>query len=121
MLRWRFVVDRESGASVADCLMGEGHEGLAVAEIAHQIADSDILDGALREERIIVTNDKDFGDLVFRSGHAHHGILLLRLQDESPSGKVAVVAAILKQYAARLPGNFVVASETKVRIRNHQA
>jgi len=53
-----------------------------------------------------VTNDKDFGDLVFRSGMALHGVLLLRLRDESAANRVRVVKSVLERYADRLPGHF---------------
>lgn len=69
------------------------------------------------EERIVVTNDKDFGEMVFRSGEVHRGVLLLRLDDESPANRVQVVASVLKEYATRLPDHFTVATEKKVRIR----
>jgi predicted nuclease of predicted toxin-antitoxin system len=64
-----------------------------------------------------VTNDKDFGELAFRSGQAYHGVLFLRLHDEKPANRIRVVRATLEQYADRLAGNFVVASEAGVRIR----
>jgi predicted nuclease of predicted toxin-antitoxin system len=69
------------------------------------------------EGRLIVTNDKDFGELIFRSGQAHHGVLLLRLHDESPPNRVRVVKSVLEQYSDRLVGCFTVATEIGVRIR----
>ena len=72
---------------------------------------------ALRDARIVITNDKDFGELVFRSGQAHHGVVLLRLSDESVTNRVYVVKTLLEQYAARLAGRFTVATEGRVRIR----
>ncbi|MDE2060433.1 MAG: DUF5615 family PIN-like protein [candidate division NC10 bacterium] len=45
----------------------------------------------MSEGRILVTNDKDFSDLVFRSGQAHQGVVLFRLHDESPATRVRVV------------------------------
>ncbi len=52
-----------------------------------------------------------------RSGQAHHGVLLLRLHDESPSNRVRVVKAVLEQYGDRLADAFTVATEGGVRIR----
>ena len=80
--------------------------------------DSHILARALSEERILVTNDKDFGELVFRRHQGHHGVVLLRLQDESAANRVRVVEAVLAQYADRLVGHFTVATEGGVRIRS---
>ena len=91
----RFVVDESTGIAVAQFLREVGHDVLAVAEEMLQSDDTTILARAMAEERIVITNDKDFGELVFRSGQAHHGVLLIRLQDESPENKVRVVAAVL--------------------------
>lgn len=113
----RFIVDESTGAAVVECLRGAGHDVLAVAETMPRAGDPDILTRALSEGRILVTNDKDFGELVFRSGQAHSGVLLLRLHDESAASRVRVVLTVLEQYADRLPSCFTVATEGYVRIR----
>jgi predicted nuclease of predicted toxin-antitoxin system len=82
-----------------------------------QADDMDILDRAVSERRIIVTNDKDFGELVFRSGHGHHGVVLLRLHDESPANRVRMAKALPEQHADRLADHLTVATEDGVRIR----
>jgi len=112
-----FIVDESTGAAVVNYLRSIGHDVLAVAEAMPQANDQDILARAAIEKRILITNDKDFGELVFRSDQAHHGVLLLRLRDESPANRVRVVKAVLEQYADRLVGHFIVATETGVRIR----
>jgi predicted nuclease of predicted toxin-antitoxin system len=80
--------------------------------------DEDVLERAFADNRVLVTNDKDFGDLIYRSGRAHAGVLLLRLQDESPTTRVRVVAAVLANWAEWLSGNVVVATERSVRVRH---
>ena len=113
----RFVVDESTGAAVADYLRRSGHDLLVVAEAMPQADDADILTRATAEERIVITNDKDFGELVFRSGQVHCGILLLRLRDESAASRVRVVKSVLDGYGDRLAGHFVVATERSVRVR----
>jgi len=113
----RFIIDESAGVAVVEYLRGVGHDVLAVAEAMLQADDQDILGRAASEGRILVTNDKDFGELVYRSGQEHCGVLLLRLRDESPSGRVRVVKAVLAQYGDRLVGHFIVATEGGVRIR----
>jgi predicted nuclease of predicted toxin-antitoxin system len=113
----KFIVDESAGTAVIEYLRSVGHDALAVAEAMPQADDPDILAQAVSEGRILVTNDKDFGELVFRGGQAHHGVLLLRLHDESPINRVSVVEAVLEQYADRLAGCFTVATEGSVRIR----
>jgi predicted nuclease of predicted toxin-antitoxin system len=113
----QFVVDESTGSAVVDYLRSLGHDVLAVAEAMPQADDSDILDQAAIEERILITNDKDFGELVFRSGRAHHGVILLRLHDERSSNRVRMVEVVLERYADRLISHFIVATEGGVRIR----
>lgn len=113
----RFVVDESTGAAVTVLLRGLGHDTLFIGESAPQTRDDDILALAVAENRIVVTNDKDFGELVYRHGLIHVGIVLLRLQDESAANKVAVMQNLLANYSDRLVGHFVVATETHVRVR----
>lgn len=116
----RFLIDESTGTAVVQLLRSLGHEVLAVAETMPRAEDVDILARAVAEARIVVTNDKDFGKLVFRSGQAHAGIILLRLQDKSPATRVRVLQAVLQQYLAVVPNHFVVASEKHIRIRSVQ-
>jgi predicted nuclease of predicted toxin-antitoxin system len=113
----RFMVDESTGAAVVEYLRRSGHDVLAVGEAMPQADDRDIIARAARDERVLITNDKDFGELVFRSGWVHCGILLLRLRDESPSSRLNVIKSVLERYADRLPGQFVVATEDRVRVR----
>jgi predicted nuclease of predicted toxin-antitoxin system len=112
-----FIVDESSGTAVVAYLRSVGHNVLAVAETMPQANDADILVRAVNEGRILVTNDKDFGDLVFRSGQAHQGVVLLRLHDESSATRVRVMTSLLQQHAHRLASHFTVATEAGVRIR----
>jgi len=113
----QFMVDESTGTAVVEYLRSAGHDVLAVAETMPQAEDLDILARAHGEERILVTNDKDFGELVFRSRQAHHGVVLLRVHDESSANRVRVVKAVLDEHADRLVGHFTVATEGGVRIR----
>lgn len=113
----RFLVDESTGAAVAAFLNKEGHDVVAVADSMPQAIDSEILKLAVSENRIVVTNDKDFGDLIFRSGAAHAGVLFLRLKDQSAANRVAVVKNVIEQHANDLADNFVVATESHIRIR----
>jgi predicted nuclease of predicted toxin-antitoxin system len=67
------------------------------------------------EERILITNDKDFGEKVFRDKLPHHGVILLRLENERATVKIETLRQLLENYADRLGGQYVVATETKVR------
>jgi predicted nuclease of predicted toxin-antitoxin system len=113
----QFVVDESTGVAVIEYLRNAGHDVVAVCEVMPQGDDRDIMTEAAAAARILITNDKDFGELAFRSGQTYHGVLFLRLHDESPINRVRVVRSVMENYQNRLSGNFVVASEGGIRIR----
>jgi predicted nuclease of predicted toxin-antitoxin system len=113
----RLMVDESAGQAVLAYLRTAGHDVLAVAEIMPQAGDREILERATSDRRILITNDKDFGELVFRSQYTAPGVVLFRLRDEHPANRVRTVATLLAQYADRLAGHFTVATEDSVRIR----
>ncbi len=114
----RFLVDESTGQAVTAYLRRAGHDVMAVAESLPQADDITVLQLAARESRILITNDKDFGDLVYRSGLSHHGIILLRLNDESPSHRVAMLQTVIEHHAAQLPDTFVIVTERHIRFRS---
>ena len=114
----RFVVDESAGVAVVEYLRAAGHDVCPVAEEMPHAEDAAILALSRGEDRVLVTSDKDFGELVFYGGRLHHGVLLLRLEDESPDNRLRVIRGVLEQHAARLPGGFVIATERGVRIRS---
>ena len=78
--------------------------------------DSEVLAIAVAEDRVLITNDRDFGELVFRLGLPHRGIILFRLGDESIAVKVAWLDHVLEVYSHRL-GESIVINDRGVRIR----
>ncbi len=79
--------------------------------------DRQILDLAAAEGRMVVMMDKDVDELVRRSGRAHAGVLLLRLEAATGEEKRAVVEAILKNHQDAIVGKFAVYQVGKLRIR----
>jgi predicted nuclease of predicted toxin-antitoxin system len=79
--------------------------------------DIDILAWAVREQRLVVTQEKDFGELVFLSGQPHAGVLLLRVEDAKSDEKVQIVEALFASYGDQLPGRFSVYQDGRLRIR----
>jgi predicted nuclease of predicted toxin-antitoxin system len=111
----RFLVDECTGPKVADRLRDQGHEVLSVYHEARGLDDEAILDRAFSENWILITNDKDFGEKVYREGHPHKGVVLLRLEDERADNKISVLQRLLHSYADKLVGRFLVVTETQVR------
>lgn len=113
----RFLVDESTGQAVVQRLRQLGHDVAAVAEEMPQASDDLIIVKALAEERILITNDKDFGEKVYRDSRGHAGILLLRLKDDRAVIKARVAESVVHLYGDQLRDNFTVATQNRVRIR----
>ncbi len=90
---------------------------ISIRDMDPRMADVDILKLAVAENAVVVTMDKDFGELVYHSGWPHHGVLLLRLDDANGMEKVGVFKSILDNYSERLFGSFSVYKDGNLRIR----
>lgn len=88
-----------------------------IRDIDAQMEDSDILKIAYNENRIVITSDKDFGELVFKNKMKHHGVLLLKFDDLPFKDRADVIINILKNYNIHLDNNFCVYHNNKLRIR----
>jgi len=87
----------------------------SVNEEAGGIPDDEVIRRAYEDGRILITNDKDFGEKVFREGSPHHGVILLRLEDERAQVKVQVLKRLLSHYGDEVRGRFVVVTERYTR------
>lgn len=112
----RFVVDECTGPAVARWLRNQGYETVSVFDDIRGANDDEVLENALAAEAILITNDKDFGEKIFRERKVHHGVILLRLADERTSVKIDVLMRLFANRLSALPGNFTVVSESSVRI-----
>lgn len=114
----RFLVDECTGPMVAKWLLSQGHQVFSVYDQARGLDDAAILAKAHSENWILLTNDRDFGDKVFRERRPHRGIVFLRLLDERPAAKINALRRLLENYAGQLPDRFAVVTETQVRFSN---
>lgn len=112
----KFLVDECTGPAVAKWLTQRGHDAVSVYDEARGETDDWVLTTALKQERIIITNDKDFGEMLSRSSKAHSGVILLRLANESAANKITVLQQVLTQLKSPIMNHFVVATENKIRI-----
>lgn len=111
----RFLVDECTGPAVARWLRAQGYDVFSVYEEARGLNDDEIIWKTYVENRILITNDKDFGEKIFREKHPHRGVILLRLADERSSNKIATLQRLLQGYADRFTTQFIVVTEEKVR------
>ena len=113
----KFLADESVERLVVAMLREEGHDVVYVAEGAPGLDDASGLAAANDELRVLVTNDKDFGELVFRNGLASAGIVLVRLGRERTAPKVESVRELVRTHLELLPGHFTVLGESRVRRR----
>jgi predicted nuclease of predicted toxin-antitoxin system len=111
----RFLVDECIGPAVARWLREQKHEVFSVYEEARGMDDDDIIQKAFDEDWILITNDKDFGEKVYRERRPHRGVVFLRLEDERAANKIDIIRRLLAGHANRLANHFVVATERQVR------
>jgi predicted nuclease of predicted toxin-antitoxin system len=112
----RFLVDECTGPAVARWLRELQHQVFSVYDEARGMHDDLIIQKAHDEDWILITNDKDFGAEVFREQRPHRGVVLLRLEDERTYNKIGALGRLIEDYGTELSGNFVVVTETRVRI-----
>lgn len=110
------MVDVGVGKKVERWLREVGCDVAAVREINPRAGDREILKLAVEDFRIVLTMDKDFGELVYRLGKAHAGVLVLRMEDADGDEKTNIVKNILQQHADKLEGNFCVYKDGTLRI-----
>ena len=79
------LADESVDGPVVERLRQEGHEVVYVAEISPSVVDEEVLQRANTSAALLVTADKDFGELVFRQGRLHAGVVLLRLAGLPPA------------------------------------
>ena len=111
----RFLVDECTGPKVAKWLRDQGHEIFSVYDEARGMDDEDIIRRADAEGWILITNDKDFGEKVYRERRPHRGVIFMRLENERAANKTEVLRRLLEGYADKLADRFVVVTETQVR------
>lgn len=112
----RFLADESCDYSVVRALVRRGHEVLAVADLSPRADDESVIGLALREKCILLTEDKDFGQLVHASGVQSVGVILLRFPPGARSTIGEVVADLVGRRHEELIGRFVVVQPGRVRI-----
>ncbi len=111
----RFIVDECTGPAVAHWLEKQGYEVFSIYQEASGMEDEDIIRKAFVEDWILVTNDKGFGEKVYREQHPHKGVVLLRLQNKRAINRIETMRRLLERHKDRLPQQFVTVTETQVR------
>ncbi|MFN3762998.1 MAG: DUF5615 family PIN-like protein [Anaerolineae bacterium] len=113
----KFLADECCDASLVEALRADGHNVLYAVESLKGALDEELLARAVAENRIVLTEDKDFGELVYRLRMPVYGIILLRFRVRDRDLKIPSLRRLLRRYEDRLPGSFVVLEARRARIR----
>ncbi|MFN0051139.1 MAG: DUF5615 family PIN-like protein [Planctomycetales bacterium] len=109
-----------SSRALRTFLVGQGHDVLSALDVDPRSSDERLMELALAHERILVTEDKDFGELVFVRGLPHGPIV--RLMELTVEGQVEGMAELLEQHSAELVGSVVViVTHGRIRFRRLKA
>src|SRR6267154_2826164 len=98
----RWLADECVAAPLVGFLRTAGHDVHYVAEAAAGLSGADVITLASREMRLLLTEDKDFGDLVFRRERTVPGLVLMRVGSENPARKTLRLNAAIERYGAQL-------------------
>ncbi len=112
----RFLADESCDFAVVRALRALGYDVLAVSEVTQRSVDSDLIEQSARERRILLTEDKDFGWLVFVSRAESAGVVLIRFPGNTRETLVESVTKVVKQHGDALTGSFTVLQPGHIRI-----
>jgi predicted nuclease of predicted toxin-antitoxin system len=111
------LADESCDFAVVRALRAAGYQVAAVAEAARGAEDDAVLDLARRDHRILLTEDKDFGQLVYASARETGGVLLIRFPNEARQALPQAVVDTIGKLGEHLRGAFVVVEPGHVRVR----
>jgi predicted nuclease of predicted toxin-antitoxin system len=114
----RWLADECVAAPLVASLRAAGQDVLYVAEAAAGLSDANVIALALRESRLLLTEDKDFGDLVFRRGRFVPGVVLIRIDPNKGELTKIRLAGAIERYGQELFGRYMVIEEGRFRSRH---
>ena len=81
------LADESYAGPVIRALLEAGHDVVAIAEVAKGATDEQVLERALNEKRVLITEDRDFGELVYARGRSSAGVILVRFHSRARLAK----------------------------------
>lgn len=113
----RWLADECVAAGLVEALRADGHDVAYVAEVAPRAIDPDVIERSRAEDRLLLTEDRDFGDLVFRTKQKVPGLVLIRIDPRARALSSARLAAAIRSFGDRLLGRYTVVEESRFRSR----
>ena len=111
-----FLADESCDFAVVRALRNEGYNVIAVAEVTPATDDEDTIGLAYSEAKILLTEDKDFGRLVYAHAYPSGGVILIRFPSNIRRTLPKVILDLVRDMKQRLVGCFVVVEPGHIRI-----
>lgn len=110
------MADESCAGPVIRALREAGHDVIAIAEIAAGAADHEVIERALTQSRALITEDRDFGELVYSRGHSTAGVIFVKFGGRARRRKPRAVVEAIAKLGAKLQGAFAVIEPGRVRL-----
>ncbi|MEX0813197.1 MAG: DUF5615 family PIN-like protein [Chitinophagales bacterium] len=117
----KFLADEGVDKQIVILLRENKFDVKYIAEENSGIEDTEILKIANKENRILITRDKDFGEIVFRTKKLHNGIILSRLFKLNSFEKAQLILKVILNLGNELTGAFTVIQRDKIRLKKQQS
>ena len=111
----RFLADESCDFIVVRALRKAGYDVQAISEISPSLDDPRVIEKAIREQRVLLTEDKDFGQLALARAGSHSGVILFRFP-ASNRNSMPVIALEFISHHRNLSGSFAVLQPGRIRI-----
>jgi predicted nuclease of predicted toxin-antitoxin system len=111
------VADESIDRAIVEGLRSMGIEVQFILEVARGDSDEQVLRRAQSHRALLLTADKDFGELVYHRGHSHFGVVLLRLAGLTQKEKTDIVVSAFRVHEAAFADSFSVITQDSIRIR----
>ena len=112
-----FVADESVDFRIVTYLRKSGYTVYSIAEDSFGISDEVVLKKAVESKSVLITEDKDFGELTFRLKRSHNGIILIRMPGIPIETRIEKIGFALNEFGGRLQNSFTVITVNKLRIK----
>ncbi len=96
-------------------MIERGYDVKWISDYDCDMIDEELLKLANKEKRILITNDKDFGELIFLQKRLTAGIILMRVRGQRVKDKVKLIKKLVHDYPSKLFNHFTVITKGKIR------
>ena len=110
------MADESCAGPVIRALRDASHDVIAIAESAKGASDKTVIERAFNERRVLITEDRDFGELVYARGGSSAGVMFVKFDRRARRAKAAAVVEAVAKLGERLRNGFTVIEPGRVRL-----